>query len=415
MYHVAYLNLIIIMFKNDSIFSYLRVQSPEFLEMVNIMPKIGYIVCANLEREQNPSTRLTVENMRPLLDARGYESTILFSPYSFNPRPNLNPEKVVRKAQKEGVDIVYFQKMGKLAEVAHALKESGIQTVFGVCDYVDELMSDACDATITVSDYIRDHYSDSIKGKVHVVHDGIEHPEKQKSGYGVHTTLDAVVLSSQGITKLPVLTDIPSYVIVEVIGRYSRDPSMVGGVLRHAHLSIENGNSDAIVDCAFRIVKNLPRRLGLIKGNEYHPNGLNGHDPGVPFRKVEWDITTVYDRLPTYDVGLIPIEFDGTSGFNRTKSKSSNMLTQLMAAGLPVIASPVPSYLNIIKQGENGFIADSPEEWVAILEELRDPKLRESVGRVARESVLERFSQERQADMVVGIFDSILDQSTVLT
>lgn len=72
--------------------------------------------------------------------------------------------------------------------------------------------------------------------------------------------------------------------------------------------------------------------------------------------------------------------------------KSENRLTMKMALGLPVVASPVPAYLDIVEQGVNGFIATTPADWHRCLAELRDPALRRSMGMRARQSVLERFS-----------------------
>jgi glycosyltransferase involved in cell wall biosynthesis len=52
--------------------------------------------------------------------------------------------------------------------------------------------------------------------------------------------------------------------------------------------------------------------------------------------------------------------------------KSGYKLIQYMAAGRAVVASPVGSNLDIVKEGETGFFARSAREWYAALAKLRD-------------------------------------------
>ena len=64
-----------------------------------------------------------------------------------------------------------------------------------------------------------------------------------------------------------------------------------------------------------------------------------------------------------------------------------------MAAGLPAIASPVGVNQEILSHGENGFLAATPEEWTAALEQLlTDNDLRTRLGLAARETVEQRYS-----------------------
>jgi len=72
-----------------------------------------------------------------------------------------------------------------------------------------------------------------------------------------------------------------------------------------------------------------------------------------------------------------------------------------------VIATPVPSYLPVIQHGANGFLAATPEDWLRYLDDLRDPDLRRMVGERARQSVLDRFSQETQAKNLLAVLDRL--------
>jgi glycosyltransferase involved in cell wall biosynthesis len=78
-----------------------------------------------------------------------------------------------------------------------------------------------------------------------------------------------------------------------------------------------------------------------------------------------------------------------------------------MAIGLPVVATPIPSYEPVIKQGVNGFLARSQGDWVRCLSALRDPDARRAIGRNARESALTGYSKELQAQRLIEVLRSV--------
>ena len=69
-----------------------------------------------------------------------------------------------------------------------------------------------------------------------------------------------------------------------------------------------------------------------------------------------------------------------------------------MALGLPVVCSPISSYLGIISHGQNGFIADKnkPEFWYKALKALANDKFRIACGQNAHRTA-EAFSKEKIA------------------
>jgi hypothetical protein len=133
----------------------------------------------------------------------------------------------------------------------------------------------------------------------------------------------------------------------------------------------------------------------------------------IPFHRKPWRYDNVWLDLLTYDLAIIPWDLRRL-GMNHPPieqilSKSANRLTQLMSAGLPVIASPVPAYLPIVMQGVNGFIAHTQTDWESCFELLRDPGKRERIGQAARGSVLHRYSAQAQADALSQMFGELLD------
>jgi glycosyltransferase involved in cell wall biosynthesis len=63
-----------------------------------------------------------------------------------------------------------------------------------------------------------------------------------------------------------------------------------------------------------------------------------------------------------------------------------------MAAGKPVVASPVGANAQVVQHGVNGFLADSPAEWADALRRLGDPDLRRRMGAQARKTVEDQYS-----------------------
>jgi glycosyltransferase involved in cell wall biosynthesis len=70
-----------------------------------------------------------------------------------------------------------------------------------------------------------------------------------------------------------------------------------------------------------------------------------------------------------------------------------------LACGVPVVASPVGVNREIVSHGENGFLADTLEEWKQSLERLvgLDPATRIAMGSVGRARVECWYSLQTQA------------------
>jgi glycosyltransferase involved in cell wall biosynthesis len=70
--------------------------------------------------------------------------------------------------------------------------------------------------------------------------------------------------------------------------------------------------------------------------------------------------------MRAFDVGIMPL-YDGPW----ERGKCGLKLINYMAAGLPVIASPVGVNQSIVEHGVTGFLADTTEAWIAALRALQ--------------------------------------------
>ncbi len=82
----------------------------------------------------------------------------------------------------------------------------------------------------------------------------------------------------------------------------------------------------------------------------------------------KWSRDTVFSDIMDCDIGIIPfptgLKFGDTGGFDPI-TKDINRVVLMQAAGLPVIAAPLPAYKNYIRNGVDGLIADGPHEFEA--------------------------------------------------
>jgi glycosyltransferase involved in cell wall biosynthesis len=79
-----------------------------------------------------------------------------------------------------------------------------------------------------------------------------------------------------------------------------------------------------------------------------------------------------------------------------------------MACGLPVVASAVGVNKEIVREGENGFLATSDREWEdALVRLILDPDLRRRMGVAGRIRVEAEFSLQRQAPRLEQLLRSV--------
>ena len=74
---------------------------------------------------------------------------------------------------------------------------------------------------------------------------------------------------------------------------------------------------------------------------------------------------------------------------------------EYMAMAIPIVASPVGANSSIVIDGENGYLADSPDAWRSKLSRLAsDIDLRQKMGQAGLSHVCENFSAKAAADRI---------------
>lgn len=352
--------------------------------------KVGLILLSG-PAKPIPSTRVAILNVLPLLEKMGISCHILFAPPVPTETPSL-PEDLLATIVSGKFDAVIFQKVHgpSVAALATELRDLGIPTAYVVCDIVKPEMARLTNATVVVTDFLRSQYPPDLRHKVHVVHDGIERPQVCKWPSpmpGSSKVLNAVLVTSTPLDHLPVLGLPPSWLNVTVVAAY---PPAEQWRQRAAQI--------------YWLLRKASSHAQRLRSLAYfaHPR----------IRCVPWGPDSVYDHLVAADVGIIPVETDGWAPCDDGPPplwamKSENRLTLKMAVGLPVVATPIPSYLPVVGAMGAALLARNRSEWIARLHELRSPALRQRVGELARAAVVTRYSVERQASLLSGVLRSI--------
>lgn len=108
----------------------------------------------------------------------------------------------------------------------------------------------------------------------------------------------------------------------------------------------------------------------------------------MPVDAVRWNETNEAAELADADIGIGWVPDDPWS-----RGKCGLKLLQYQAAGLAVIANPVGVQSEIVKHGETGMLANTPEEWLNAVSELANrPDLRKRLGQAGRTQVESAYS-----------------------
>jgi glycosyltransferase involved in cell wall biosynthesis len=109
---------------------------------------------------------------------------------------------------------------------------------------------------------------------------------------------------------------------------------------------------------------------------------------GLSVECVPWRESTEVQELSGIDIGVTPQE---TSEW--TKGKCALKLLQYMSMGMASVSSPTGAASEIIIDGDNGYLAETPEEWCDKLQTLvSDRDLARRMGQRARAWIEENYN-----------------------
>lgn len=123
---------------------------------------------------------------------------------------------------------------------------------------------------------------------------------------------------------------------------------------------------------------------------------------GVKYTAQKWVEKTEVEDLRRLQIGLVPLP---DTAWNRYKFIMKT--AQYMALGIVPVGTPMASNTEVIRHGENGFLAANDKEWVEYLTILsKDSKLRNGMAREAVADALAKYSVEANSAKIIGAFRS---------
>lgn len=174
--------------------------------------------------------------------------------------------------------------------------------------------------------------------------------------------------------------------------RYSKAPPLAADApLRIGWVGTRTSqvNLDTIVEPLARLHASHRAKLSVVADE---PLAFEG----VPVEFTPWSWEAEVPTMHQCQIAVVPIKPDSWSPW-----KFFYKLVQCMSMGLPIVATPIGSNLEIVQDGRTGFLAATPDEWYERLRQLADdPALRQSMGEEARRVVEERFSLDRQLEFL---------------
>jgi glycosyltransferase involved in cell wall biosynthesis len=128
---------------------------------------------------------------------------------------------------------------------------------------------------------------------------------------------------------------------------------------------------------------------------------------GIDVELCPWSASTEADLISECDVGIMPLLDTPWE-----QGKCGYKLIQYMACGLPVVASPIGANLDIVKNGANGYLASSPQEWLTALQSiLNAPQACDAMGQAGRHDVESRYCIQKTAPAYIGLLNRTIQDA----
>ena len=268
----------------------------------------------------DPATRIRRINVNKGLISSGVKSDILADYHSLS---------ILEIEQKiEGSNIAVLTVFGeKELQIAQHLRKRGVKVIFDLCEAIfDVPFQAAClnesDAVICCSTKLTEMYVERGYKNVSTVKDAIEK-----------------------VIERPAL---------EYYDRYKKPRALYMGM---------GGNSFLVTDVLKPVIEKAGYELVVISEWDNADRA--------------WALNSWADDMLSCDVVLCPQREDVQP------AKSNVKLTTAMALGMPVLCTPIKSYQELIRDGENGYLCQTFEDWGNALAKLRDPNERIRVGKDA--------------------------------
>lgn len=128
------------------------------------------------------------------------------------------------------------------------------------------------------------------------------------------------------------------------------------------------------------------------------------HNEILDITGISWSNEKEVENFNSLDIGVMPLPDD-----EWTKGKCGMKGLLYMSVSKPAVMSSVGMNAEIIKNGVNGFLADSEKDWIEVLSKLiEDEGLRKKIGLAGRKTVEEGYSLNSQKERYLDLYLSLM-------
>lgn len=126
---------------------------------------------------------------------------------------------------------------------------------------------------------------------------------------------------------------------------------------------------------------------------------------GVKYTAQKWNGDTEVEDLRQMQIGLVPLPDNEWN-----KHKFIMKTAQYMALGIVPVGTPMASNTEVIRHGENGFLAANDVEWLEYLTILvKNSELRNKMSKAAVEDARTKYSLEANTSKIISAFKAALN------
>lgn len=318
-------------------------------------------------------------------------------------------------------------KQSDCARFSHMLSFAEIIVLFRVAlteeisQMVDKCKKAGCLVVYDTDDYVFDpeianeKFVDGIrflpKSDIELYHKGV-------IGYKEAATLcDAGIFTTSGLANAMQNLNKPSFIIRNTVTERFYNQTK-------AALQKKSPNTSSIINIGYasgslthqkdfqKPSKAIAKILGKHENVRLYIVGLLKLEEFPELSEYKDKITTIgllppdgyTDELMNFDINIAPLEVGNP--FCEAKSELKYFEAALLK--IPTIASPTEPYKYAITEGQNGFFAESEEEWFEKLEALiLSPKMRFETSNNAYRDALLRYGQSSRKEQVFSVFSEL--------
>ncbi len=117
----------------------------------------------------------------------------------------------------------------------------------------------------------------------------------------------------------------------------------------------------------------------------------------------QWHRRRVWHQLMGCDIAVLP-----SAESEWYAAKPNTRMTMFKALGIPIVASPIRSYVETLTHGVSCYFAQAPVEWAEAFMALRNPDQRRQIGLAERPRILATYGLEAIGAKWLALFRQLV-------